>query len=445
MAFAVAASAGLACCSGTGGPGPAPAGKSLTLTEFAPAPGGAPAGGEHADPPFIIATPETRAAVQAPRGGTAAPKVVAESAAAVQNVVASPGAPRPVLGASSGDASQIAAGDEVLVDAKVGDINGRAVYASAIFDYGMAGISPIGAELAAEAKLRPMGEWRNFARRKIASTMGDLIREELLRAEALQQFTPEQKQGFLGWMEKLQQDFQRSRGGSRALADRTLRETEGISIDEWRRRQEDDELVKFQLRERILGRVNVSYRDIEQRYEREKDRFDPPPRAVFRLVQVNKAHPEDVLSFQQVLDKAASFEEAAKNKLNINQPENGGLEARDLNGKARAEGEFFPNPALNQAARSLEVGGTVGPIELSTTMAWLHLDSEGAKKVSLYDAQLTLEDEVRAQRTQRELARYVQSLQGKASITDAEKMVERLARIAEQRYYLPQLKAGAGQ
>jgi hypothetical protein len=400
-------------------------GKPLTVDSFSPVEGAKGAAGGQ----FVVAAPEITHAVA---------KVLREDE--VVDVVASPGPPRGVGGggggviaASSGDAVPV--GEPILIDAKVGDINGRAVYASAIFDYGLAGISPIGAELAAEAKLRPFDNWRFFARKKIAQTLGDLIREELLRAEALQRFTPEEKMGFLGFMEKMQQDFQRSRGGSRALADRTLRETEGITIDEWRRRQEDDELVKFQLRERILGRVNVSYRDLEQRYEREKDRFDPPPRAVFRLAQVSKSRPEDAAAFTALLESAGSFEAAAKSPLNINQPDKGGLEVRDLGSTPRASGEFFPAPALNDAAQTVEVGKTIGPIELSTTMAWLHLESEGAKKVSLYDAQLTLEDEVRSDRTQRELGRYVATLQGKASITDAEQMVERLARIAESRYY----------
>lgn len=399
-------------------------GKSLSLSEFSPGVSGASA-------QFVVAAPETRAIVQAESGAA-----TDASTPGSKDLVASPGSPFSGIGASSGDLSVVHAGQPVLVDAKVGDINGRAVYASAIFDYGLAGISPIGAELAAEAKLRPLDNWRSFSRRRIATTLGDLIREELLRAEALQQFTPEQKMGFLGWMEKMQQDFQRARGGSRALADRSLRESEGITIDEWRRRQEDDELVKFQLRERIIGRVNVSFRDIEQRYEREKDHFDPPPRAVFRLAQVNKSRPEDVEAFKSLLSTAATFEDAARSPLNINQPDKGGLEARDLGIKPRADGDFFPNAALNDAARTMKVGDTVGPIELSTTMAWLHLDSEGAKKVPLYDAQLEVEDAVRADRTQRELARYVQALQGKASITDAEQMVERLARIAEARYYV---------
>lgn len=425
VCLAIAALAGTGVgCAGTQSFSGKTNGKSLSLAEFSPATADAPS-------QFVVATPETKAITQDDHNPTAAAPVPG-----TRDFVATPGSPFSGIGASSGDLSTLPAGQPVLVDAKVGDINGRAVYASAIFDYGLAGISPIGAELAAEAKLRPLDNWRSFSRRRIATTLGDLIREELLRAEALQQFTPEQKMGFLGWMEKMQQDFQRARGGSRALADRSLRESEGITIDEWRRRQEDDELVKFQLRERIIGRVNVSFRDIEQRYEREKDHFDPPPRAVFRLAQVNKSRPEDVEAFKSLLTTAATFEDAARSSLNINQPDKGGLEARDLATKPRAEGDFFPNAALNNAARTMKVGETVGPIELSTTLAWLHLDSEGAKKVPLYEAQLEVEDAVRADRTQRELARYVQALQGKASITDAEQMVERLARIAEARYYV---------
>jgi hypothetical protein len=238
-------------------------------------------------------------------------------------------------------------------------------------------------------------------------------------------------------MEKVQQDLQRQRGGSRALADRALRESQGISIDEWRKRQEDEQLVRLQLSDRILRRVNVSYRDIEQRYEQQKSRFDPPPRAVFRLAQVSIDKPGNVEAFATEVAAARSFADAARSPLNTNKPQDGGLEVRELKGP-RAEGDFFANKELNESARTMRVGETRGPIELSTSKAWLHLEREGDDLTTLYDAQLTIEDELREQRGRRELERYVLGLQSQQSLRELERMVERLARIAEERFFRAQ-------
>ena len=414
------------CVGGTRGTGGG-SGRAVTIGEFAAS---------------AVASENAGTPTSAPVVVPARVEVVSQAAArdGLEDLVATPGAPASVRadGITAVDGRAVAAprGGVVFVDAKVGDVNGRAVYASAILDYGMAGISPIGAQLAAEAKMRPAESWRGWARIRIAETLADLIREELLRAEALQSLTPEQKMGFLGFMQKIQGDFVRQRGGSQALAERSLQETEGITIDEWRRRQENDELVKFQVRERILGRVNVNYRDIEQRYEREKARFDPPPTAVFRLVQVPRSRPEDVAAFAALLGSGTGFAEAAKSPLNINQRERSGAEMRELKGP-RAEGDFFPNATLNDAARTMKVGETVGPLELSASVAWLHLEAEEDRDVGIYDAQLLLEDEIRGQRTRRERDRYIMSLQSRASITDATAMVERLTKIAEARYFAP--------
>ncbi|HYF13998.1 MAG TPA: peptidylprolyl isomerase [Phycisphaerales bacterium] len=334
------------------------------------------------------------------------------------------GAPQAAEGASPGTLTP--AGEPVLIDAKIGDVNGKPIYAAEF-------LAPMADRLRAEAAKRGRDEWRAFTRQQVTRALDLFIADELLRAEALASLTPEQKQGFVGFLERLQRDYQRERGGSRVQADRRLAQTEGITLEEWRRRREDLELVRFQIADRIVRRVNVAYRDIEQRYDQLYERYNPPPTYVFRLAQVLKDDPNATAKFTELL-QAGSFEEAARNPLNFNRPSEGGLEERQLRGAIEAA-QFFGNPELNEAARRMKPGEVRGPIELSTSNAWLALEEVRVRAVPIYDAQLDVEDRVRSDRISREQDKYLSRLRSRASITDVATMVDQLVALAEERYY----------
>lgn len=326
-----------------------------------------------------------------------------------------------------------ATGPGALIDAKVGEVNGRAVLASEVFDRGTLTQESIGARLAAEARRLPPARWRAFATEQITAWLDAFITDELLRAEALASLTPEERQGFLAFIERAQRDLQRQRGGSRLTAERSLLETEGLTLDQWRRRQEDIELIKLQLTDRVFRRVNVAFRDIEQRYNQQPERFNPPPKAVFRLVQVFADRPADVEAFAGLLASGVPFEEAAKSPLNFNKRDAGGLEEREVRGTF-AEGQFFANEQINAAARGLSPGQIAGPITTSAAVSWLKLERIEDRSRSLYDAQLQVEDEVRRARREREQNRYLSNLRSNASMTDMRLMVDELLAIATTRY-----------
>jgi hypothetical protein len=331
-------------------------------------------------------------------------------------------------------APTVRVGTASFIDAKVGDVNGKPIYASAVFDAGSLTQEAIGPRLAAEARRAPYRQWQEFAARQIGNWLSLFVTDELLRAEALANLSPEEKQGFGAFIERLQRDVQRQRGGSRAQASRSLEQSEGITLDQWRRRQEDVELVRLQLAERVVRRVNVSYRDIEQRYGQQSERFNRPPVAIFRLAQVFKDKPADVEAFREKLASGLTFAQAAESKLNYNKPEKGGREERELKGDY-ATTAFFANEQINAAAQKLQPGEVVGPIETSSSMAWLQLEAIQERAQSLYDAQLQIEDEIRRSRREREQDRYLGLLRGRTSMTDLNAMLERLLEIAQQRYY----------
>ena len=320
-----------------------------------------------------------------------------------------------------------------LIDAKVGDVNGKPIFASAVFDRGTLTQEAMGSRLAAEAKRMPADRWRKLADEAITRWIDAFIEDELLRAEALGSLSVEQQQGLFSFIEGLQRDLQREQGGSRAQLERNLEATKGLTIDEWRRRQEDIELVRAQLIDRVYRRVNVGSRDIRQRYFQLFDEFNRPPLATFRLVVVAKDNQAAVDGFAKELAEAASFADAAQSKYNLNKRDKGGLELRDLSDDP-AKMELFATDKLNEVARTMQTGQTVGPIEDGPAQLWLHLESVEDRKRSLYDAQLEVEDRVRGERAENQRKRYINTLRDRASISDVSNMVSALMEVAEKRY-----------
>lgn len=314
-----------------------------------------------------------------------------------------------------------------LVDAKIGDINGKPIYANAF-------LAPMADRLRAEAKLMNYAAWKAAASKRITEEVQLVVERELLRAEALASFSPEQKQGFFAWMESVQQKIQSSRGGSREAADAMIQETEGKSLDEYLRQREQNELATFQFTEKISRRVNVSKRDVEVEYQRMYDIFNPPPKVKFRLVQIPSDKPEEIAEFTRLVASGTPFADLAILPINRYKVETGGLEVRDIKGP-REEASLFGNEALNKAAQTLQPGETVGPIALSASAAWLNLEEIETRSRSLYEAQIPLENMLREQRTRVAKDKYIAQLIARASMTSVDEMSARLLQIAEGRFY----------
>jgi hypothetical protein len=346
---------------------------------------------------------------------------------------------RPGLPMASGAARPI--GAPVFIDAKLGDINGNPIFASIFLDSGSTTVEPIGRFLSEEARRRPLPQWRVFAREEISKRVALFVRDEILRAEALATLNQDQKVGFLAFIDRLQRDAQRRMGGSRAVAERTLSQTEGVTFDEWKRRERDKNLIQFQVQEKVSKRVQVSGRDIAQRYDQLYDTFNRPPLATFRQIVVPASNAEAIAAVQAKIDAKESFEAIAKSEANTHRRATGGLEAREIAGD-RSNAELFANAKLNEAARTVEVGQVAGPIDVSAGKAWLFLEAIQDRSQDLYNAQLVLEDRIREERFNRALERYFTRLANRMNISDTSDVVEQLAQIAERRYF-PQGATGA--
>jgi parvulin-like peptidyl-prolyl isomerase len=326
-----------------------------------------------------------------------------------------------------------ARGGSVLVDAKIGDINGKPVYASKFLEARANKLRERAAELQRTRNANWRVQWRQEALRDFAVGLNSMIEDELLRAEAIANFSPEQRIGFFSFMQNVSDRLASENRGSASAASRTLETTKNQTLQEYLKEREVQELVNFQLSKHVRSRVNVSWRDIKQWYDTNYEQMNRPPLARFRLVQVSNRNAAGLEEFTTGLAAGTPFAELAGRAFNANNAKQGGLEEKLLSSE-RASMTFYNHPELNRAAQTLEVGQTAGPFQLGDFTAWIHLEEIVDQRRDLYDVQLPIENELRARKIQAEHQKYIARLRSKATVTSVEEMSRRLLQIAEERY-----------
>lgn len=312
-----------------------------------------------------------------------------------------------------------------LVEAKVGDINGMPIYVSSFFE-------PIEDRLTAEAqRLRP-ADWRREAAKIIAPRLDGMIADELLRAEALAALTTQQRQGLRAFLSNFRRDIITESAGSAQLANRRL-EAGGQSLDKALQQKETDTLVALTLFQEVNKRVNVSWRDIRQRYERDLKDYNPPPTASFRLIRVRTDNEEGLTRVTRLLGEGEAFEGVASDEANTFRRDDGGQVRSPFEGDFK-QGEFFAAPELNEKARALGEGEVTGPFELGQFTCWLKLEGVEQESISLYDAQLKINQELTLERRRDEQTRYLSRLIERARVSNRDEILLRLLSVAEERY-----------
>jgi len=315
----------------------------------------------------------------------------------------------------------------IPVDAMVGHINGRPLFASEFFE-------PMEQRLIAEAERMSPEQWLRFAREQVQIALRDRIRDELLLAELESSLSPQERTGLLSFVGRLRENLISQNRGSESLANERLLAEEGVTLDEKVFQERNRELIRVQLQRAVGNRVFVSWREVQQAYEREKDLLDPPP--VARLRMVWAADDQAAAEIEQRLEAGEDFEAIATDaSVNVYQANAGGLRTVSLRDDAPYEAnDFFAPEALNEAARSLEIGQTLGPLEYSGRAVWLHLEAIDDEGMSLYEAQLQLYTALMSQRFNEAQTEYFTRLIARGSLSDIEQMERRLFQLAAERY-----------
>lgn len=400
------------------------------------------------DPATLPQDPRPEAEIALP--DAPAPQVVTAAAASegVFDVSAKVGRPE------DNGAAPKAAEAARIVDAKVGEINGRPVRVDDVLD-------ELGARLAASARTRRFSreewglllypaepepgqegkpvrrdEWMAFATKLVALRLNADLENQLLAEEARASLKPEQKQGLKYLVEQATEEERRKTGGSEAAFQRQLRE-QNLTERDFEKRRESVMLIGYQLEEKLRKRISTSWKDVRLYYERNSKVYNPPPVAKFRLIQVPADKAADVAEVQAKLDSGEPFAKVAELPVNAYGAKDGGKYPDQKFDGEFAKAKFFPDD-LNVKAVTLQPGQfTTTPVDFSGKKTWVYLESIERKTQPLSDpdVQLSIATRLNSAAFDAEKRAYINRLKTRATFSDIEVMSTRLAEIAGQRYW----------
>lgn len=319
-------------------------------------------------------------------------------------------------------------GSAVILEAHVGQVNGKPIFASEILE-------PLDGRLRAlggESKTRE--QWQRGAGKAIYDELLRRVRDELVLAEARANLTSEQRQGLVYFLGEIQKSLVAGNRGSEVLADEKLRESSSRSLQKETQDQLDRELIANELRSRVVPRVVVPWRDVQLEYERNFEKYNPPPIAHFRMIVVDSQNAEAVAKIGSALSSGLAFGEIASQRPNDFNRTKGGQFDREFSGTF-GEAKFSEVKEINDAMQRLSPGQTVGPVTYKDKTGWVFLEQiENRPGQTLYEAQYRIEQELKEERFRIEESRYFDNLLKRGNVTKFEDMMAKLLAIAQERY-----------
>jgi len=313
------------------------------------------------------------------------------------------------------------------VESLVGQVNGRPIYAEEFFE-------PIEDQLRVIAAGADRAQARRTLEAFVAQRFKAAVDSELVVAEAESKLSPEQQAGLFAWLRSLQEETIAQRGGIRAAAEESLQEEEGGSIEDFLRITRDTQLARRLLNERIEPRAIVSWRDVEQEYERRRGEFNPRPQ--IRIGRVRLSVETDAAAIERVKALVAEGKDFASIASELKVADGGLWNTFELPENGIAGLEF--SDAIKARLEGIAEGAVSRPIESRDFVSWYAvLDIETPRSRSIYDpeVQLAIEDELRARRRIIERERYFESLRSRWVTDDISRIERKLIDIALQRYW----------
>ncbi len=344
----------------------------------------------------------------------------AEEVAAAERLAAQ--AARPRIEAVAGTSGKT--NGTYIMDAMVGQVNGRAIYANAVFE-------PLGDQLAALGRSLDGPAFQRRAGDLIAGRLEQMITDALILSEAQRDLSEGERFGLRMMVQKRREELLRLWGqGSLALAEQRLKEETGKSLDQTLEEHRQQQLVRRYMFQKIMPLINVTRRDVEQHYRENIDEYQPPVKRTVRLIRVDRA--ADVETVSKELGSGKPFVQVASQRFNQYRPDEGGRWPEPIVGDQGLGG------ALGETLVNMAVGQHQGPIEFNRAHWWLFVESEDRGQArSLREVQLDIEKELRQARFRYLSQRYRKRLYDEGSYNELEKLTLALLEVAVSRYDVP--------
>lgn len=273
------------------------------------------------------------------------------------------------------------------LDAMVGQVNGRAIYANTVFE-------PIGPQLAALGRTLPPSVFKQRAAELIVGQLQTLVTNALILGEAERDLSVQERHGLLAMLQTRREELLRQLGeGSESVADEVSFNRTGKNVSEQVKDYREQVIVGRYISNQVRTKINVSRKDIERYYESHRAEFNPPPGRTIRLIMTSSADDADHL--EKLLATGTSFDEVAKSSANKYRPAQGGLMADRITGD-----KFSGFDALNQAMLKLKAGQHSPRLAAGGSHWWIKVETyDSGKGRSLEEVQLEvrylLEDQQR--------------------------------------------------
>jgi len=312
------------------------------------------------------------------------------------------------------------------LDALVGQISGRPLFASDFF-------GTMDARMLAESAGVSEREFLGLLREQITASLRDEVRDELLLAEFEASLTPQQRQGLGSFVAGIREQILRANAGSAEQAHAILRTSEGLTLDEKVEAESHQQLVRQQVGRLLRHRAWIPWRDVRREYLRHLDEFRPLPTARLRVIMVPADDAQLAADVQSALEAGDPFGDIAE-EFSTFRPEQGGIYEVAIDAAGYEQTEIFADPGLNARAAALTEGETIGPFDWSGRRVWLTLESVRAHETSLYAAQERILGDLRQQRLAEVQAEFFQKLLKRGSLSDIDRMEQELFRLGAERY-----------
>jgi hypothetical protein len=343
-----------------------------------------------------------------------------------------PDAAAPVVAASPSTAAAPPAapapapppGKAFAVDAMVGQVNGQAIYAREVLE-------PIDAQLTALSRALPPSEFRRRATELVAGRINQIVTDALILGEAERDLSEGEQMGLQQYMKSKREEFLRYYGrGSVAVAEQTLQEQEGKSLDQKLDEVRQQTLIQRYMRAKMLPLINITRKDVERYYRENPAEFNPPARRQLRLIKAADAGAAQRIA--AALQDGQPFAKIATDRGNMFRRDDGGLMPDLIVGDEALSGE------LRTAMLKLDAGQWTGPVQHEKATWFVYVEKfERPASRTLLETQLEIEQALREQRFRVLSQQYRQRLYEEGSYNELEAMVEAVLAVVASRYAAP--------
>jgi hypothetical protein len=313
----------------------------------------------------------------------------------------------------------------LTMDAMVGQVNGRAIYANAVFE-------PIEAQLAALGRTLPPSIFKQRATDLIVGQLQTIVTNALILGEAERDLSRQEQYGLVSMLKARREELLRRMGeGSAVKADEYSLRTTGKSIDQQVDEYRQQVLVGRYIGNRVRPRINVTRKDIERYYDTHHARYNPAAQRTLRVIMTND--PANADHIDKMLASGKTFEEVARQPMNLHRSSNGGMWPSKVEGD-----KLFSAQKLNDAMVALKAGEHTQRIEADRRFWWIKLETfEQPKGRSLEEVQLEIRQILEDQQRDALGMEFRRKLLTEGSYNPIDQMTGKLVDIAMSRYSQP--------